>query len=254
MWNVRANKNVRKVFEIIYSGLRKHKISEFIVSGDGINIRPGNIGPYSPGKPDWAHLDQTTTNDIYECVQGQLVLTNTSASFVATPGSHMYFLEIIKKLKVKTNTNWLKFNAEQLKIIKKITKKLEWQIPINAEKGSMIIWTSSLIHSAKLQNKKENPTKQDKYHGWRGVIYVCYRPLEDFTEKQIEKRQKCYEENRHTNHWSTKIMPKIPGGRWASTIERHENISNMLNDPTIVYNYIGEPILNKRQKRLLGFL
>lgn len=121
-----------------------------------------------------------------------------------------------------------------------------------APKGSVIVWTSATIHSAKLQNKIEKPLKQDKYHGWRGVIYVCYRPTTEFTDKQIAKRIIAYETNRTTNHWGTKIFAKRPGLRYNYIKKRHPRIEKMLDDPVLVYKKIGLTELTDAQNKLIG--
>ena len=41
----------------------------------------------------------------------------------------------------------------------------ECQIPILSKKDSFIIWSSTLIHSVRLQTKKKNYPKTDKYLG-----------------------------------------------------------------------------------------
>ena len=70
VWTIRSHNNVRLIFEILYTNLRNRQVNDFIVSGDGINIRPGNVGPYTTNRTkDWAHLDQTIRNDIFRCIQ-----------------------------------------------------------------------------------------------------------------------------------------------------------------------------------------
>ena len=66
VWKVRANENIRMIFEVLYSSLRGKTIGEFVVSGDGLNIKPGVVGPYGGGKAkDWPHVDQTVRGDIF---------------------------------------------------------------------------------------------------------------------------------------------------------------------------------------------
>ncbi len=255
VWTIRSHNNVKNIFEILYSHTRKKEVKEFIVSGDGINIRPGFVGPYDKAG-DWAHLDQTLKGDIYKCVQGQAVLTNTTASFVASPKSHLVFEEIMEKLECDDKTNWLKFDNNQINTVKKLItdtdKGGQYQIPILSKKGSFIVWASSVVHSAKLQNKCENPLPNDKYNGWRGVIYVCYRPKEEFTKAEIKKRIMVFEENRALNHWSTKMFGKKPGSRYLYDEKRHDQIELIIMNPKLVYSKIGKPVLTDRQKKLIG--
>jgi hypothetical protein len=254
VWDIRSHQNVEKIFETTYSGLRGNPMKDFIVSGDGINVKP-NIGPIQTGQSkDWAHLDQTIRNNIYKCVQGQAVLTNTTASFVASPKSHLVFEKVLDTLKVDSNdtSNWVKFAPNQIAVVKKIVLDHggQWQVPILCQKGSFIIWSSTLIHSARLQTKIETPSLTDKYLGWRGVVYVCYRPKEEFTNPEIFKRQDAYKKNRVTNHWGTKTFALKPGF-WRNYIgvDYHANIVSLCKNPQLM----NIPALTEKQKKLLGF-
>lgn len=255
VWNIRSDKNVRHIFETIYSGLREEEITDFIVSGDGINIRPGTIGPFAKkSSRDWPHLDQTTTDNIYKCVQGQAVLTDTTACFVASPKSHLSFKKILKKFDINNNSNWHKFTPEQIIQAKRIVERDggSWQVPIMAPMGSFIIWASTTIHSARIQTESEVPTRKNPFNGWRGVVYVCYRPKEDFTSKQIIKRKKAFDDNRTTNHWGTNIFSKRPGSRFLYSEPRHRRIEKYLNDPIKVYEKIDKPELDDDQLALIS--
>ena len=55
-----------------------------------------------------------------------------------------------------------------------------------------------------------NKNKYDEWLGWRCVVYVSYRPKEEYTENDLAIKQKAYEENLTTNHWGTKIFEKNP--------------------------------------------
>ncbi len=65
--------------------MAKYSVQEidFSTSMDGINVRP-HMAPYQNGK-DWAHIDQTIPNNPFLCVQGQVILSDTSACFRASP-------------------------------------------------------------------------------------------------------------------------------------------------------------------------
>jgi len=256
VWKVRTHPNVRKIFTSLYSDLCDEKVDEFIVSGDGINVKPGFVGPFmKENTKDWAHVDQTIPDDIYKCIQGQAVLTNTSASFVASPKSHLIFDKMLTKVEHDPKSNWIKFGNENIEIVRKMVLGVggSWQVPIMAKRGSFIIWVSSVIHSARLQCGPAMPTAKDKYRGWRGVIYVCYRPKREFSDAEIKRRQKVFNENRATNHWGTKMFGKKPGNRFGYVTERHPEIEKMINNPKIVYDKLGAPDLDNEQLELLGF-
>jgi len=248
VWDIRMHPNVKTIFETLYSSLRGEMIDEFIVSGDGINIKPGSIGPYPTTRSkDWAHIDQTKSDNIYECCQGQAVLTNTSASFVCSPKSHKSFHQILETIEHDKNSNWLKFKDEDIEQVKQIVINNggKWQIPIVSKRGSFIIWASSLVHSARLQNGPEYPKTNDRYFGWRGVIYVCYRPKNEFTKGQLKKRALSFEHNRVTNHWGTKMFGKKPGSRFLYNDPRHPIIEKMIANPAAVYKKIGQPEIDE---------
>ena len=257
IWDIRSHHNIEFIFKELYSALRNKRIDEFIVSGDGINIKSNEEPLQTNYSRDWAHFDQTFRNDIFKCVQGQAVLTNTTASLVATPKSHLLFEEILDTLKIDKNctSNWVKFKPNQIDLVKNIIIKsgADWQIPILSKKGSFILWSSTLIHSARLQTIIELPSINDKYLGWRGVVYVCYRPKSEFSKKEIDKRISAYKNNRVTNHWGIKIFPKNTGGRFNSiNTKYHSTIQSMIKNPLLVYNKIGMPQLNHKQQKLIG--
>ena len=308
----------------------------FVCSLDGINIQQNDV-PYEvlTGKAkDWPHLDQTLPHDPYLCVQGQVLLTNSTASFRCTPKSHLKFAEILAACGVAENSthNWLKFTDEQVELVQTILKdaakipaaaampeakmpasvppggeavhppesatafppggadeaapggpeavsgstgstsapppalfddvKLtsssgaggggalvevlddvdsplptNWQIPIRASRGSVILWTSSTIHSAMSSQKKEQPCKQDPWLGWRGVVYVCYRPFEEFSRKEIELLEDLLRTNRGTNHWATKVSAAKGAGARFQT--QTETVKKLTQDPERAYEILG---------------
>lgn len=248
VWNLRSNENVRLIFKILYSHFMKKEINDFYCSGDGINVNPPHLIAKSNSK-DWPHIDQTC-DGIFKCFQGQMVLTNTTASFVCTPKSHKFYNTIIKKLgKEYDISNWLMFSNKEVDIIKNtILKNCNWQIPILCKKGSFIVWTSTLIHSARLQ-QEFTKKKGDIYHGWRCVVYICYRPKEDVEDEAFKIRWKLYEENRVSNHWGTKMFPKKY--RFHNRIKYNDVINRLINSPQDVYKILGKPILDETQIDLM---
>lgn len=262
-WQIRSHPHIFNIFSTLYSDVREktyNLYSDFIVSGDGINLRPTNIDDYSVKPNDWPHLDQTDRSDIFKCIQGQMVLTNTSASFVASPKSHLVFNQILDYYNISHNnkTNWIRIiNGAETKISNVISMVENaggtWQIPILAPAGSFIVWASSIVHSARMQQHNEKPNKVDQWLGWRAVIYVSYRPKEDLQYHEIIERQNAFIENRTTNHWSTKTFKKVPHGS-PNGITYEQSIREIVNDPAILYRKnIIKPIITQNCKDLMGF-
>ena len=70
--------------------------------------------------------------------------------------------------------------------------------------------------------------------GWRGVVYVCYRPRSEFSFKELQVLEDCIKENRGTNHWATRVFSQQRG--------RGENyspeIQRLIEQPRLVYDTI----------------
>jgi hypothetical protein len=256
---IRFDPNIIKIFRVFYSKIKNknYEDTDLVVSNDGYNIKPGTIGPYDDGT-DWAHVDQTTDLDKpYKCIQGQMVLSNTSACFRASPGSHRLFREIVEEYTdniYKSHSDFLKFRAEQYIMLKKKIESVggSWQIKIPANKGDFIIWASSVIHSATLQTKPEKTTRLDKWKGWRHVVYVCYRPRDEFTNKQLRDKYQWFLENRVTNHWGTYAFPSR-SNRSTKMDDFSEKLRNFIKNPQSVYDIKGmNPELSEKEQLMMG--
>lgn len=220
VWKFRKDQRLEALNSYLHKKLNDYPTyPHMIPSVDAVNIKDPLHGPYSdPNKPDWAHLDQTNGN-IHECIQGQIVLTNTTAGFVSSPKSHLIYHDIMKIMHVGQNdkSNWCilseRMNIEQEAIIKQKLNDIggSWQEVIHAPAGSVILWFSSVIHSAKTVDKplikitpknaeKEKMKRLENIEGWRGIIYLCYLPSFQLTEHQKENRRKAMLNNQTMNH------------------------------------------------------
>lgn len=168
---------------------------ELVTSIDGASI-------YPPKKkhgrvPDWAHIDQTINSDLM-CYQSQFVTTDTTASFVATIGSHLKHAKMIRKFGIpRSQYNWHKFTSSQATDLAEMFGD-SYQTPIMAKAGSIIFWDSRTIHSAKYQDEGD--------FSWRGVFYVSMRPIKDITKHNLNTISKAALEGRTTNHWGTRMF------------------------------------------------
>lgn len=254
VWDARGDPRILQIFSAIYGHLRKTQVDDFIVSGDGINIKPPFQGPYHTAKTkDWAHLDQTN-GSMYDCVQGQLVLCDTTAGFRVTRGSHGVWQEVVAATG-GPGKSWRKFTEPQCIAAKQIcdAAQLEWQTPVIAPAGSVILWTSSTIHSALTQSTSD-ANSAEVWSGWRGVIYICMRPRSEFTAAQLKKRWLAFMQNRVTNHTSLTLFPKNPMGRYgpAPAAFTQEDGRNLVTSPELIYEILGQPALSPSQQRMAG--
>jgi hypothetical protein len=252
VWEIRTNPKVKEIFDALYSSLKNNTTHEYVSSIDGINVLPnGSPHLHKGGKPgeinpnDWPHIDQTIRNDIFKCVQGQSVLADTTAGFVCSPGSHHLHNQILDLWGIADNnlSNWCKFDLKDVRT--QTTKDMieesggVWQVPIIVPRGSFIVWSSTLVHSAKLPDHHEVRNPLSPFDGWRGVVYVSYRPREEYTDAHYERVIRYIRENRVMNHWNAVAFPKKPGGRWAATVKRHPKIEMYHENPTFVYLCLG---------------
>ncbi|EGD75579.1 hypothetical protein PTSG_06648 [Salpingoeca rosetta] len=212
VWDIRSDDRVHNVFQHAYSGLRGREITRFVTSCDGINVKPPTAPFHDPEK-DWAHVDQThDTDNIFKCIQGQVVLTNTTAAFRCSPTSHHYLQELLDldggcRSAV---SDFHLFREDGCRAIAAYVRATggAYQTCVHARKGSMILWLSSLVHSAKGQDKHAPIDRSDPWSQWRGVVYVCHRPREDVDEQHVNTLETAFASNRVTNHWGSKVFPK----------------------------------------------
>ena len=273
VWSVRVEPRISTLFRILYEHFRQGEVGPLIPSIDGINIRPNALLNQKIRNKDWPHLDQTERKIVpylddaecpddtgaeddsrdlplkedatFRCIQGQMVLTQTTAAFRCSPKSHLVhsdLLDIVVDQGGATEGNWCKFNTKDLTLMARLQAKVEaiggvWQIPVPVKKGSFIFWLSTTVHSAKPIDHVEKT--EHPFHGWRGVVYVSYRPRSEYTKAQLQKIRRYILENRVMNHWNSKVFSKTPGGRYQSLIPRHEEMKKLIADPTLVFQKLN---------------
>jgi len=257
-WPIRQDPRMSDLFKQLYTELRGEPVEELISSIDGINIRPP-IGPFFEGpspQKDWAHVDQTGSVDPFQCVQSQVVLTNTSAAFRCSPKSHLLIESLLMKFnKLGARSNFFRMPQKEIPLLQKQVTELGgvWQIPIHVPKGSMIFWLSSTIHSAKLADpfvgQLTELDSEDRWKHWRGIVYVCLRPKHEIPQKQFELLKKVYQLNLTTNHWGDTAFDKTPMGYKPANFSKR--IQRFTSHPDQLYSLLC-PDLSPLGKQLLG--
>lgn len=214
-----------------------HATEDLITSIDGATIFP----PCKSSAADWPHIDQTTSEKDLVCYQGQVVLTNTTASFRCTPGSHLIHEEIVTEYNLDRKSQWHKFTTDEIEKLK--PRFTDWQIPIHVPKGSVILWRSTTIHSAKYVDDPTIYQPDKSWDGWRCVYYICQRPKIHCSKRGLKTIKDAALKGRTTNHWGTKTFPKT--GRFA---KKHPAVENVLKNPELVVCKNLTPL----QRRLVG--
>ncbi len=239
---VRNDEKYKKIFREIYSRIKPNYSvqDDLVTSIDGINLKPNSIGPYnSKASNDWAHIDQTKRDETFKCIQGQVVLSDTTASFRCSPKSHNVYKEILdlSGKSEKDSSNWCRVPNEKYEKCKELVESVggQWQIPIYAKAGSCILWFSTTVHSAKHSEKEEPKKHDDPWYGWRAVYYITYRPKNEFTQLQLKKRFLNAMNNRVMNHWTTKTFPVISNMGFYPLENYNENIQKYIKEPKKVF-------------------
>mmetsp|Transcript_24937 Transcript_24937/g.69851 ORF Transcript_24937/g.69851 Transcript_24937/m.69851 type:complete len:266 (-) Transcript_24937:313-1110(-) len=251
VWGIRADPRIRKVFEAAYSHLRGYDCTDFYCSMDGMTVHPP-IGPFADEiSTDWAHLDQSSYDAPFWCIQGQVVLNNSTACFRASPKSHLVYTDLLRASNVKDSSskNWCLFRQAQYDNVRKAIEDAggAFQVPIRAERGSVILWLSSTVHSAimhEFPKQKRKPEKLDPYPDWRFVVYTCYRPKDDCFGDHRGRMIQCLKENRTTNHSGQKIFPK----RNAKAKPRSKALDAIHENPAKMYDILPLTITPEIEK------
>jgi hypothetical protein len=262
LWNFRNDVRLEALYSYLYAKFHDKQNYPIVLSSiDGVNIKDPTTSPYfNDQKPDWAHLDQTN-GDLWDCIQGQIVLSDTSAGFVCSPKSHLVYRQVMDIMHVlPTNrTNWCvisgKATKQQEKMIIDTINSVggTWQGYIYVPPGSVILWLSTTIHSAKIADKppknmlNQNPVKLLKeLTGWRAVIYLCYIMSDTMTPEQKELRWSAMTNNRSMNHWCTAIWDNYLAPSY------NKDMMDLLKDPTswkhFDSQFIQSIIMNEKNK------
>lgn len=225
MWELREN-----FYSIFQSILGEDNL---LTSIDGASFFPTKFSPKN--KADWAHIDQTISSD-FMCYQAQFIASDTDAIFVCTPKSHKAHAKIIKKFKIESKDNWYKFTDNDVNHLQNLFGE-NYQVPIHAKKGSVILWDSRTIHSAKYPNYSE-----DK---WRAVFYISMRSKTSYAVENINTIQRAVLTGKTTNHWGNRIF---------NPFDRFKNKNpkiNLLIKQSEKLSYYGN--LTQLQRKLCDF-
>lgn len=246
-WKVRSHDNVRKVFKMMHAhehGLqdKPDAVGKLLTSVDGMTWLPLHAGRAATlAKPghDWPHADQGGGR-FKDSIQGQVVLSNSTAGFRCSPRSHTNFPKLVAAGILKDTGKSASFfnmiSAKDRKAAANIQRENggSFQDFIPAPRGSMILWYSLTVHSGK--SHEVDALCDDA----RMVFYVCSRPIQlphvsDAERRKLLKRaRKCWEENRMTNHSVEKLVAKGGNGDWRNKPKYTPRLQSFIDDPSLM--------------------
>jgi hypothetical protein len=180
-WYIRTRPGVQKAFQDIW------KTKDLVVGFDGSCYIPSDL---KARDTLWTHTDQCPNTSDFKCVQGMVALTdNEERSLVVYEKSHLMHKIYMDEYKLKGTKNWIKIEADFLKLIESQKRILK------VKAGSLILWDSRTFH----QNCVGPPGCREE----RIVQYVCFLPKNNpgNSKKIQEKRLEYFKERRTTSHW-----------------------------------------------------
>jgi len=198
LWNIRQNENVANVFSHLWETPKEN----LLVSFDGTSIHmPPEITKFGfYHQNDWLHTDQSFKPSMHglKCIQGMVNIYNTNcgdATLKIMEGSNKYHTEFHDHFPYaaeKYKTNWCKLTPEELMFYEDKGCQLHNVI---APAGSIVLWDSRTVHQGM------ECIKGRQFPSLRTVAYICMTPRNWATPKNIEKKQKTFNERRMTSHW-----------------------------------------------------
>ena len=233
VWNLRQKRKIAQIFSTLWNV----PIEELLVSFDGLSFHPPpeetKRGKF---RKTWFHTDQSYNRNDAECIQSWITpldVKDGDATLLVYEGSNRYHKEFADTYPESKNakSDWCKLTEEQEQFY---IEKGCYPKAIKCPAGSMVFWDSRTIHCGRESLKNREKAK------WRAVIYLCYMPRSQASEKQLQKKRKAFNELRMTSHWptKTKLFAKNPRTYGAELPEICQ---------------IPSPTLTQLGKKLAGF-
>ena len=231
-WKIRQNPKILEIFSILWNV----KPEELLVSFDSFNF---HIPPEITNS-GWfrnkllLHCDQSFTDNTFKCIQSWVTgldINENDGTLAFLEKSHHFHKQFGRDFEIKDLSNCYKLNSIEIDYFINNQCSLK---KIKCPKGSLVLWDSRTIHC------DIEPNKSRSIPNFRAIIYLCYLPRNLASEKDIQKKQKAFEELRTTSHWPCKIKlnPKHP-----------RTYGNTLNN----YAIISHPYLKDIGYKLAGF-
>jgi hypothetical protein len=193
----------------IYAQLYNVNSEDLIVSMDGASLHfPPEITKRGAQKrPVTYHSEQSFMRPDRDTIQAWVNFFDTNsgdATLAFWEASHQYHATFREQFpEIGGKKNWYQFkDPVHLAFYQARCQEKRVVCP----KGSLVLWDSRTIHTGiASQPNRVLPN-------YRAVVYVCYQPRSFATAKQLEKKQKAYENLRLTSHHpiENRLFPKHP--------------------------------------------
>lgn len=234
IWDLRQNPKIANIYSLIWNV----PMSNLLVSFDGASFHmpPETTGAgWFRGK-SWLHTDQSYLRNSFECVQSWVTAYDVNpgdATLTFLEGSHGWHDAFRERFGIVDKSDWFKLETQEHYdfYIKEHGCQQKY---IQCPAGSMVFWDSRTIHCGQeAMRNRANPNM-------RCVAYICMTARSKATRKDLEKKQKAFNELRTTNHWphKPKLFPTTP---------------RTYGQPLPSVQPIETPVLTSLGRRLAGF-
>ncbi len=204
VWALRQNPTIVKIFAELW----QVPPAELLVSFDGLSI---HMPPETTGKGmyrgnTWYHTDQRLSDNSFSCIQSWVTAREVregDATLTVLLGSHAHHADFARRFgKTQHKEDWYKLGS-QAELDFFIVEKGCQPVSIKCPAGSLVFWDSRTMHAG----QESLTTRRAPNH--RMAVYLCYTPRSRAIKKDLEKKQKAFNEMRMTSHWPHK--PKLFG-------------------------------------------
>ena len=202
MWNVRSNRNIKKVYSHIWN------TNELLVSFDGCGIfRNYHHDSAWRTTTGWYHVDQNPNLKPDRCsIQGFISLTDqneTTGGLIVFPYTHLRFKELTDLARRPKDFVAIPSTHSILDRGRAIGKF------IRCQSGDLVVWDGRLVHCNSSAFVPDEQLKYESTKLLRIVAYVSMSPttfVRDYTLDQFRKKRKLSVRNNCTlTNWSTEL-------------------------------------------------
>ncbi|CAF1361531.1 unnamed protein product [Adineta steineri] len=208
MWNIRSNRNVKRVYSQIWN------TNELLVSFDGCGIyRDWRYDSEWKTKPAWYHVDQNPVIKPHRCcVQGFVSLTNQNektGGLIVFPHTHLRFQELSNLGNRRSDFLMIRSKHPIFDGGQAIGKLVQCQT------GDLVLWDSRLVHCNSPAFLTDEIDRNQPIDLLRIVAYVSMSPttfIRGYTLDEFRKQRKLLVQNNCTlSHWSTELKQASSG-------------------------------------------
>jgi ectoine hydroxylase-related dioxygenase (phytanoyl-CoA dioxygenase family) len=197
VWDIRQNPKVVAVYSKIWDCAPEN----LLVSFDGIAVHmPPESTKLGWYRQTWYHCDQNFADSTFKCVQSWVTgydVNEGDATLAFMEHSNKYHASFQERFQIQEKGNWHKLEPEQERYFVEECGCMPKRI--KCPRGSMVLWDSRTIHCG------TEAMKTRAQPNFRNVVYVCYEPRVNCTEKKLVAKQKALANMRMTSHWPCEV-------------------------------------------------